>query len=98
MNRREQDGGEEVIMPNKFLDQILTDKPLEFSFDPDTGLVTVVAHAGFCSPDSPKPTIYMPIRIMLTPESALALLTDLPKLEAVLGRAKEGITKPHFVQ
>jgi hypothetical protein len=85
-------------MSDKFLDKIITDKPLEFSFDPDTGLITLVAHAGFGPPDSPTPRIYIPIQILLTMESSRALLNDLPKLAETLDKAKQGITKPRFLQ
>jgi hypothetical protein len=85
-------------MSDKFLDKIITDKPLEFSFDQDTGLVTLVVHAGFGPPDNSKPSIYIPIQIMLTPESAQTLLTDLPKLAETLDKAKQGITMPRFLQ
>jgi hypothetical protein len=83
---------------DKFLDKIITDKPLEFSFDQDTGLVTLVVHAGFGPPDSPTPSMHIPIRIMLTTESSRALLVDLPKLAEILDKAKQGITKPRFLQ
>ncbi len=85
-------------MSDKFLDKIITDRPLEFSFDPDTGLVTLVVHAGFGRPDTPKTSVYIPIQIMLTTESSHALLNDLPKLAEILDKAKEGITKPRFLQ
>ena len=85
-------------MSDKFLQTIITDRPLEFEFDPDTGIVTLVAHAGFCSPGSSKSSMYIPIRIMLTKESSHALLNDLPKLEEILDKAKQDITKPRFLQ
>lgn len=77
-------------MSDKFLDKIITDRPLEFSFDP--------VHAGFGRPDTPKTSVYIPIQIMLTTESSHALLNDLPKLAEILDKAKEGITKPRFLQ
>jgi hypothetical protein len=85
-------------MSDKFLDKIITDKPLEFSFDQDTSLVTLVVHAGFGPPDVPRTSMYIPIQIMLTPESSRALLNDLPKLAEILDKAKQGITKPRFLQ
>ncbi len=73
----------------------LTEKPLEFAFDPDTGLVSVVfvavwEHAG--------QAFETRMRVLLTPETARSLQADLPKLEAVLAQAAKGPTKPRFYQ
>lgn len=96
--QREEAGGENsIVVPTHFLNVFLTDKPIEFSFDPETGLVALVFECGFGQPGNPV-TSYMPVTILLTPVSAQALQNDLPKLEAILERAKEGITKPDFLQ
>lgn len=89
-------------MNGKYIDQFITDQPFEFEFDPDTGLVSLVIHASFSGMAGPAnqtggTTLYMPVRIMLTPESAQRLLADLPKLAETLARSKEGITKPDFL-
>lgn len=91
-------------MPGKYLDQFLTDQPIKFEFDPDTGLVSLDIRAGYSGLAGPAnqtdqgATLYMPVRVMLTPESALALLNDLPTVAAILARSKEGITRPDFLQ
>jgi hypothetical protein len=90
-------------MSGKYIDQFITDQPLGFEFDPDTGLVSLVIHASFSGLAGPAHqvdgrTLYMPVRVMMTPESAQQLLADLPKVEAILVKSKQGITKPNFLQ
>ena len=71
----------------------LVEKPIEFSFDPDTGLLSLVA-IGSLQPADRE----MGACLMLTPKAAQSLLADLPTLEALLKQASEGQTKPRFVQ
>jgi len=68
---------------------------LEFDYDPDTGLVSVIALAGVERQGVPG---NMRLRLSLLPETSQSLLADLPKLEALLVRAKKGPTKPDFYQ
>jgi hypothetical protein len=74
---------------------LITEDPLDFEFDPDTGLVLVNFLASFGHLDS---TMKMRGGLLLTPEVAQALLDHLPKLESILERAKKGRTKPDFLQ
>jgi len=87
----------------KYLDKFITDQPVQFELDPDTGLASLVIQASFSQMAGPAnqaggATIHMPVSVMLTPESAQALLADLPKLEAFLKRASEAPPKPRSVQ
>jgi hypothetical protein len=75
---------------------LFIDSRITFSFDPDTGLLTLEAEASWASPG--QQDFRMPYGIYLTPETSRMLLEDLPKLEALLVRAKEGPTKPDFLQ
>ena len=85
----------------RFLPNILTDKPLEFSFDPDTGIVlmTIVGGGEYLDPLS-KQTREMQLiyRVGLTPETSRSLLAALPNLQSILERAIEGPSKPGSVQ
>ena len=74
----------------------LTDKPLEFEYDPDTGLLTLFLRVEMQFPNR-QPELHR-VGMMLTPAASQALLADLPKLEAILERAVKGPTKPNVVQ
>jgi hypothetical protein len=71
----------------------IIEKPLEFDFDPDTGLLSLVG-VGSTS----GPVRELGACLMLTPKVSQALLADLPRLEAVLLQASRGPTKPRSVQ
>jgi hypothetical protein len=70
----------------------LTDKPLEFEYDPDTGVLTLFLLIEL------RPLETRRVGMMLTPKASQALLADLPRLESLLVRASKGPTKPNFVQ
>jgi hypothetical protein len=75
--------------------------PLEFGYDPDTGLLSVVAVASMRQQTVGKfevPPSQMNLILLLTPETARRLLSDLPKLETLLQRAAKGSTTPDFLQ
>lgn len=90
--------GEEEVTGRPFSELYLTDRPIRFEIDRDTGLATLVVQAGFGPPGFGKASIYMPIRIVLAEESARALLADLHELEETLLKAKRGTAKPDFLQ
>jgi hypothetical protein len=80
---------------------MLINAPLEFDYDPDTGLVSLTALASFARRQTKYfevPESQMAICLLLTPETAQSLLADLPKLEALLSQASKGPTKPDFLQ
>jgi len=77
---------------------ILTDRSLEFEFDPDTGIVWMTVYAGYGRPDPAEPTYYLPVRVGLTLATSQALLAALPKLQSLLEQAMKGPTKPRSVQ
>jgi hypothetical protein len=74
----------------------LAEKPLVLGRDPETGRVVIVFLSSFHVPGGPS--FETPMGVMLTTEAALALLTDLPKLEALLVEATKAPSKPDFVQ
>ena len=84
--------------PRKYYASHLTDKPLSFGIGQDTGLAELIVESGIGPPEGTGATMYLPVRILLTPEASRALLADLPKLACVLEQAAEGPTKPDFVQ
>jgi|HubBroStandDraft_6_1064221.scaffolds.fasta_scaffold257441_2 hypothetical protein len=85
--------------PRKYLATYLTDKSLKFGIGQDTGLAELIIEAGYNQADAPDATqIYLPVRVLLTPEAAQKLLDDLPKLRDVLERAAKGPPMPDFVQ
>jgi hypothetical protein len=73
----------------------ITDSPLSFSYDPDTGLLSVLVTAGI---ERLGVHSTIEVAILLTPKVSRALLSDLPKLETLLRRASEGPAKPRSVQ
>ncbi|HXY23364.1 MAG TPA: hypothetical protein VEI73_01850 [Candidatus Acidoferrum sp.] len=75
--------------------QFLTDLPLTFDYDPDTGLLSVLVQAGI-QRLGVQATVN--VELLLTPKASQSLLSDLPKLETLLRRASEGPTKPRSVQ
>ena len=75
--------------------QFLTDSPLTFGYDPDTGLLSVEIAAGI-QRLGVQSTVY--VEIVLTPKASQSLLADLPKLEILLRKASEGPAKPRSVQ
>jgi len=80
----------------KHIAGFITDKPLELQFDPDTGLVQVIFAVEFGN--DVVGWAERKMSLFLTQKASLALLGDLPKLEAVLLKAKQGKTKPDFLQ
>jgi hypothetical protein len=80
---------------------IITDKPLEFSFDPDTGIVlmTIVGGGEIYDPlAKQKRELQMIFRVALTQETSRSLLAALPNLQSILERAIEGPSKQGSVQ
>ena len=77
---------------------LLTDRPLTFEFDPDTGIVWMTIEAGFGGPEPDSPTVYKTMRIGLTLETSRSLLAALPNLQSLLEQASKGPTKPRSVQ
>ena len=73
----------------------LTEDPLEFGYDPDTGLVSVRFLASFGHLDV---SVKKWMCLFLTPEVSRALLENLSSLESLLEQAKKGPTKPDFYQ
>jgi hypothetical protein len=73
----------------------ITEDPLEFGYDPDTGLVSVRFLASFGHLDV---SMKRWMCLLLTPEVSRALLDNLPQLESLLEQAKKGPTKPDFLQ
>jgi hypothetical protein len=74
----------------------LTDKPLEFEYDPDTGVLTLFLRMDMQFLN--RALEEKRVGIMLTTAASQALLADLPKLEALLKEAAKGPTKPSSVQ
>lgn len=75
--------------------QFLTDSPLTFEYDPDTGLLSLGIAAGI-QRLGVQSTVHL--ELLLTPKASQSLLSDLPKLEILLQQASEGPAKPHSVQ
>lgn len=75
----------------------ITEDPLSFEFDPDTGLVSVIFVSSWQVPGS-ETLMKRTMRLMLTPASSQALLDNLPALQSILELAKKGPTKPRSVQ
>lgn len=75
--------------------QFLTDSPLTFGYDPDTGLLSVEIAAGIQRLGVPA-TVH--VELLLTPKASQSLLSDLPTLETLLRKASEGPAKPRSVQ
>ncbi len=75
--------------------QFLTDSPLTFGYDPDTGLLSVEIVAGI---QRLGVQTNVHVELLLTPKASQSLLADLPKLEILLRKASEGPPKPHSVQ
>jgi hypothetical protein len=84
-----------------WLPTMLTDKPIKFSYDPDTGLVLMLV-AGEMEYFHPilqqKQTKEWNQVIGLTPEASRVLLAVLPELQSLLEQAVKGPTKPRSVQ
>jgi hypothetical protein len=76
----------------------LTDHPLKFSFDPDTGIVWLTIEAGYGPPHPVAPVDYIPVRVGLTLATIESLLAALPELQTLLEQAVKGSTKPRSVQ
>jgi len=80
---------------------LIVTSPLAFGFDPDTGLLSVVAN-GEMRPQKTQhfevPAFSMSTILYLTTETARQLLSDLPGLERLLEQASKGPTKPDFLQ
>jgi len=74
----------------------VVEKPLEFVRDPETGRVAIVWRSTFHVLGGP--TYETPMGLLLTTETARALLADLPTLEALLKEATKGPTTPNVVQ
>jgi len=75
--------------------EFLIGSPMEFEFDQRTGLLSVIAVASMKHLETP---VNLRLRLSLTPETLQSLLSDLPKLEALLVQASKGPTKPDFLQ
>jgi hypothetical protein len=75
----------------------LTDQPLQFEFDPDTGILWVTAVAGV-ELLATKQQFQLPVQLGLTVETSRSLLAALPRLQSLLERALKGPTKPSSVQ
>ena len=78
------------------LASFITDKPLEFEFDPDTGVLSLIFLPRLESRGCQ--VLERSMRLMLTPEASLSLLTDLPQLEGILAQATKGPIKVRSVQ
>jgi hypothetical protein len=80
---------------------LIVNSPLAFEYDPNTGLLSVVAN-GEMPPQKTQnlewPAFPMSAILLLTPKIAQQLLADLPKLERLLERASKGPDKPDFLQ
>jgi hypothetical protein len=74
----------------------LAEKPLEFVRDPETGHAVIIFFSSFHTPGGPA--FETPMGLRLTTETARALLSDLPALEALLLAATSSQTKPDSVQ
>jgi hypothetical protein len=72
----------------------ITEDPLEFEYDQDTGLVSVRFLASFGHLDVLTKKW---MRLLLTQEVSRALLDNLPKIESLLEQAKKGRTRPDFL-
>jgi len=80
---------------------LIIDSPLTFGYDPDTGLLSVVATGEMQQQKTQKievPAFSMSVILFLTPKAARQLLSDIPALEKLLEQASKGPTKPHSVQ
>jgi len=77
---------------------VLTDQPLEFEFDPDTGIIWMTVVAGYEVSGQPGQPQQMRILVGLTLETSRSLLAALPKLQSLLEQATKGPTKPRSVQ
>jgi len=75
--------------------QFLTDSPLNFDYDPNTGLLSLEIAAGI-QRLGVQTTVH--VEILLTPKASQSLLSDLSKLETLLRKASEGPSKPRSVQ
>jgi hypothetical protein len=79
----------------------LTDSPLQFEFDRDTGLLSVKVLASFAyrNPISQETEpVDQAVVILMTPGTSQLLLAQLPELRTVLQQASEGPSKPDFLQ
>ncbi len=86
---------------NAFLSNIITDKPLDLAFDPDTGLLLMVVRgdAEYFHPILKETHKLEIVQVVgLTTESSQSLLAALPKLQSLLEQAVKGPTKPGSVQ
>lgn len=86
-------------MPSLF--PLIIDSHLTFEYDPDTGLLSVVATGAMSRQTTEKidvPAFSMSVNLLLTPETSRQLLADLPVLERLLEQASKGPAKPHSVQ
>jgi len=80
---------------------LIVDCPLAFDYDPDTGLLSVVATGTMQRQTTQKidvPLFPMSVILHLTPKISRQLLADLPLAERLLAQASEGPTKPRSVQ
>lgn len=80
---------------------LIVNSPLAFGYDPDTGLLAVVATGEMQKQMTEKievPAFSMSVILHLTPETSRRLLSDLPALEKLLEQASKGPTKQGFVQ
>ena len=90
-----------MVQKNVPFPNVLTDKPITFAFDPDTGIVlmTILGGGEYFHPLlKQKQEIQLTLQVGLTPESSRALLAALPSLQSILEQATKGPATPGSVQ
>lgn len=76
----------------------LTNDPVNFEFDPDTGLVSLIFLVSFDVPALGIVGGKRKVRVFLTPEASQSLLAALPTLQSLLEQGAKGPTKPDSAQ
>jgi hypothetical protein len=76
---------------------IMTDKPLRFELEADTGLVWIYVQAGYGN-DTNNTYSEIENRIVLTPNSSAAMLRNLDAIAKVLRSSQSGPIRPKHLQ